>query len=506
MKLSCLLQNVCVKEISCDADCDVTHLCSDSRCVLKGGAFICIKGTRLDGHDFINEAITRGACVIIASDKSKLPHGTPCVVVDDTRLAEAHIWNAWYSDPARDMTVVAVTGTNGKTSTVFMLKEILSRAGRKVGVITTLRAMAGEERIGCFGGSSVSDAHSAMTTPDPEYLYGTIYLMKQKGVDMLVFEASSHALAQHKLDPLKIDAAVFTNLSAEHLDFHGTMEEYFAAKARLSEMAECLIINADDAYMSRLAYANGGRGVVRCSADPTKASYGHSDVLALRQTFAGLSGVEYIYFSKEAVFKLKANVPGKFTVYNSLLAAATAIKLGVPPSVVRDGMASLKSVDGRLEEIAGLGGVPFRVFIDYAHTPDALENLLVTVRQVKEKKGRIILLFGCGGDRDRSKRRKMGAIASKLADFVIVTADNSRSEDTKAIIKEIASGLDAEKPHAVIDDRRRAIEYAVEIAGEGDIVLLAGKGHEKYEITSKGKLPFDETEIVRHAVADLEKQ
>lgn len=499
MKLSELLTGVCVKKQSCDGDIEVLQIASDSRQVLKGGMFICIKGTKCDGHDYVTEALARGAAVVIAEREDKMPCGAFYVIVENTRLAEAHIWNNAYGRPADGMQTLAVTGTNGKTSTVFMLKSIFEKAGRRVGVITTVRCMAEDVCIGTYGGSSVSDIHGAMTTPDPEYLYGAIYMMQQRGVDTLVFEASSHALAQYKIDPIRVDIAVFTNLTEEHLDYHVDMESYFAAKARLALLAGRLVVNADDSYMARLAHMARGR-VISCSAKSSATGRVSADVTALRQISLGMSGVEYIYFSRRAVFRQTSPIPGRFTVYNTLLASAAAIEAGVEAVSVKEGIASLKSVEGRLERVDTEAEVPFSVYIDYAHTPDALESLLETVRDVKNEDERITVLFGCGGDRDPYKRKRMGAVASRLADTVIVTSDNSRNEDAAEIIRMIETGIDREKPYAVIPDRREAIEYAVRCARPGEIILLVGKGHEKYEITADGIKPFDEKEIVKYAV------
>lgn len=499
MKLKELMCGVNVRTWGCDGELEVGQITSDSRQVLRGGMFICIRGTRHDGHDFVSDALKRGASVVVTEGGEKLPEGACYVDVENSRLAEAHIWNNMYGRPAEGMQTVAVTGTNGKTSTVFMLKSIFERAGRSVGVISTVRCMAGDSSIGTFGGSSVSDIHGAMTTPDPEYLYGAVYMMKERGVDTLIFEASSHALSQYKTDPIHVDVAVFTNLSAEHLDYHGNMEKYFAAKARLASLADVLVVNADDVYMSRLAHTARDR-TITCSAVSSATGRVSADVTALRQISLGMSGVEYIYFSKRAVFRQTSPIPGRFTVYNTLLASAAAIAAGVDGLCVKEGIASLKSVDGRLERVDLSEDIPFSVYIDYAHTPDALESLLHAVRDVRRDGERITVLFGCGGDRDPYKRRKMGAVASRLADMVIITSDNSRSEDAEKIIREIEAGIDVEKPHAVIRDRREAVEYAVCNAQAGEIILLVGKGHEKYEITADGKRPFDEKEIVKYSV------
>lgn len=502
MKLSDLLENVEVINSNVDVEYEVNQISSDSRSVLKGGLFICIEGTRHDGHDFVPDAVNRGACAVVVSNREKVPEGVPFILVENTRLAEAHVWDAWYGHPWRDMKVIAVTGTNGKTSTTFMIREIFKTQGEKVGVITTVRAMAGDKPIGMYGGSSVTDAAGAMTTPDPEYLYGAIYMMKQAGVKVLVFEASSHALSQYKIDPIKVDTAVFTNLSEEHLDYHGTMEEYFLAKARLADLADVLVINGDDHYISRLrGMFSQKHKIIVCSADSASRTHISSDASALRRKDMGLEGVEYIYFSDSAVFRLTCPIPGEFTVYNTLLAASAAIETGAKAESVREALSKLRGIDGRLESVdTGETTTDFRVFIDYAHTPAALESLLKTVRNLRRREQRITLLFGCGGDRDRSKRRKMGAIASRLADFVVITSDNPRSEDPDEIISEIMSGIDREKPHAVIKNRREAIIYTISEARPDDIIILAGKGHEKYEIDKDGKKPFDEADIVREAV------
>lgn len=502
MKLKDLLSGVTVLEYGVSEDTEIIQLSSDSRSILCGGLFICVEGSCRNGHDYIGDALSKGAAAVVASDREKIPAGTPYALVENTRLAEAYIWSNWYGNPSRGMKTVAVTGTNGKTSTVFMIREILKAAGEKVGIITTVRAMAGEEILGTFGGSSVTDAASAMTTPDPEFLYGTIRMMKEKAVTALVFEASSHALSQYKTDPMAIDTAVFTNLSEEHLDYHGTMENYFKSKLRLAESADTLVINSDDSYMRRIKDMYSARKtVIACSADAKSPEHLTADVSALRQKEISLDGCEYIYFSRDAVFCLTCPVPGEFTVQNTLLAATAAMTISARAENVKDALANLKRIDGRLEEVdLSEFGVKFKVFIDYAHTPAALESLLMSVRKLRRRGQRICVLFGCGGNRDRSKRRKMGAIASRLADFVIVTSDNSRKEDTGEIIAEIVSGLDLEKSHAVIKDRREAITYAVTEARDDDILILAGKGHEKYEIDSEGKKPFDEAAIVRDAV------
>lgn len=509
MKLSQLLAGAAVKEYAVSPDTEISQISSDSREVLSGGLFICVSGTHRDGHDYIASALARCcAAVVLEKIPADMADGVPYVLVESTRLAEAHIWNNFYAHPADAMRIVAVTGTNGKTSCAFMLREIFRRAGMRVGLITTVRTMIDDEIIGTYGGSSVSDVAGAMTTPDPEYLYGTIAMLRERGAECLVLEVSSHALDQHKTDPLSISVAVFTNLTEEHLDYHGTMENYFLAKARLAYAAQTLVINGDDSNIYRLRdmFASTKRVCV-CSADSSSARHLSADASALRQRITLADGAEYVYFSQKAVFKLRCPVAGGYTVQNSLLAATAALECSLSPEDVKAALADMKSIDGRLEPVElSSERAPFTAYIDYAHTPAALEAQLRFLRGEKKRGQRIILLFGCGGERDRSKRKRMGDIASRLADFVIVTSDNSRNEDADAIIAEIVSGLDLEKPHAVIRDRREAIAYAALCARDGDILLLAGKGHEKYEIDANGKHPFDEAELLRAAVRSMTEE
>ncbi len=497
MLLGTLLEGVNIIRTNVELNTQITQVASDSRGILKGGLFVCIKGTRTDGHRYIYDALRRGATAVVAEDTSCVPEGVPYIIVENTRLAESYIWDNWYEHPARGMKTVAVTGTNGKTSTVFILESIIASAGKRCGIITTVCAKACGKRIGTYGGSSVTDRDSAMTTPDPEYFFGTLYAMKRLGVEYAVYEATSHALALHKTDPVKPDVAVFTNLTEEHLDFHGTQENYFLSKARLGELAQTIVVNIDDPYMARLA-SEYRKSTVSCSAARGAKHHTAPDVTALRVDTKGTGGVSYIYFSREAVFNVICPIPGEFTVYNSMLAAAAALKLGISPEAVKSGIGSITGIPGRLERVECMAD--FEVYIDFAHTPDALRGLLESVRSRRRSGSKIILLFGCGGDRDRSKRRKMGAVASSLADFTVITSDNCRGEDPDEIIAEIMNGIDRERPHAVISDRREAIKYAVSIAEAGDILLLAGKGHEKYEITSAGMTPFDEAALVREAV------
>ena len=497
MNLGSLLNGTEVRKWGVDPSVNVSGIASDSRKIREGYVFVAIRGTKHDGNEFIPDALRRGAAVIVTDMPFLTDH--PHVLVKNARQAEAVMWDNAMGRPSAGMTVIAVTGTNGKTSTCFMLREIFAAADRTPGIITTVRSSVGDRIIDTGGGSSVSDADAAMTTPDPEIFYPAVAKMREYGADVLIFEASSHALDQRKLDPVSPDVAAFTNLSEEHLDYHGDMENYFSAKARLAESAKTLVINASDPYMARLSDMFRNKKVVRCFPG-ARSGQGPDTVSALRRELLGVDGIRYLYYSGDAVFQVTSPVPGDFTISNTMLAAAVALETGVEAGTVQRALGRMRGVPGRLEKIDV--DAPFTVFVDYAHTPSALAEILTTVRSFRRPGQRIAVVFGCGGDRDRSKRRRMGQIASSLADLTVVTSDNSRTEDPGTIIGEIVSGLDREKPHAVIPDRKQAIEYALSVAGCDDIVILAGKGHEKYEITSDGMRPFDEVGIVKQILGN----
>ncbi len=501
MKLGELLRDTDVQTLT--PELEISGISSDSRRVKPGYLFLCLRGTRHDGHRYAAEAVENGAVCVIGEESCGVDG---MLFTRSARMTESRLWHNFTGRPTEQMKTVAVTGTAGKTSTVFILRYILRSAGFRVGVITTISALAGDEEIplGDCGGSSVSDLPGAMTTPDPEYFFGAAEQMRARGCEILLYEASSQALELHKTDAVTPDVAIFTNLSPEHLDSHGTMENYFTAKARLMETAKIGIVNYDDPYFRRLPGMFPDKTFVTCSCDPAKVS--ETDVCALRYTSVGADGVEYVYFSDEAVFRVRTPLIGRHSMFNTMQAAVCAIRFGVDPLTVKEALAAMNGVDGRLCRVKFLRSEPFPadVFIDYAHTPDALEAVLSTLRGIT--KGRLVVLFGCGGDRDRSKRPKMAETAQKYADFTIVTGDNPRTEDPLRILDEIVRGLNRLKPYAMIPSRREAIRYAVNESRTGDVLLLAGKGHEKYEIDAEGKHPFDEEQIVRDAVRERDRR
>lgn len=462
------------------SDVEICGITADSRHVREGYVFVAIKGLRSDGHLHISEALSRGAVFVVAQRQVL---GVSMLVVNSTREALARLLDAWHHHPTKGLTLIGITGTNGKTSTAAMLYEILGKAGKKCGLIGTVTATCDDEPLTLKGGDRLAN----FTTPDPEQLYPLLAQMRDLCAECVVMEVTSHALFFEKVAPLRFSRAVFTNLTPDHLDLHGDMTSYFLEKRKLFLQSEMGIISLFSPYGQQLAdsletpFLTVGRGNVQ----QVKAS--------------GDSGVCFSLFFEGKSIDVSLPVPGDFTVENAALAAMTALSLGVPGEVVVSALAGFGGVRGRMERV-GENALGISVFLDYAHTPDALEKLLLSVRRFRRQGQRIILLFGCGGDRDRSKRRKMGRIASRLADLSIITSDNARGEDPTAIIADILKGIDKEKPYKIVVDRREAIAFAIEAARKGDIVLLAGKGHEEYEIRGRDRLPFSERQIVKECL------
>lgn len=488
MRLSFLLREAGIPVSAGAADPEISGIASDSRRVRTGDLFVCIRGLHHDGHTHLCEVAAAGAAAAVVSEGCVGKLSVPVIRVPDTRAALACLWDAFLGHPAAGMRLVAVTGTNGKTSVSRMLCVILEEAGERTGLIGTVGCRSAGRPLA----ADPEDPLANMTTPDPADLYRMLAEMREDGVTTAVMEATSHALALGKLAPLHFAAGIFTNLTPEHLDFHGTMENYLAAKLKLFAACDIGIVNGDDPAGAAAAAVCRGRAVL-CSQRR------ETDYSAHEIRFCGDAGVEYLLDTPDGTFGIKSPIPGRFTPENSLLAAACARELGVPPHTIQAALAHLSGIPGRMERVPLPAQLPFSVYIDYAHTPDALEKLLRTARELRQEGGRVVLLFGCGGDRDPTKRKPMGRIASEMADFVILTSDNSRSEDPEAILRDILRGMDRERPHAVIPNRAEAIAYAVTNARAGDIILLAGKGHEQYEITRRGRTPFDEAALVRRA-------
>ena len=460
------------------ADKDITGITCDSRQVKAGFAFVCINGAKADGHDYAEKALENGAAVIIAERDLGLKSQ---ITVPDTHAAYADMCAKWFGNPADSLKLLGVTGTNGKTSVTYMMKKILEKSGYKVGLIGTIQNMIGDEIIA---------AHN--TTPNAYELNSLFALMKAKGCTYVIMEVSSHALDQSRVYRLNFEAAMFTNLTQDHLDYHITMENYLAAKKKLFGMCKTAVINSDDPYSEELVKGLDCRMVTY--------SLGDSSTYSAKGVNYRPASVDYEFVSDSEIGHIKVNTGGKFTVYNSLCAAACAVEIGIPLSSVASALLDLKGVKGRAEVVPT--GRDFTVIIDYAHTPDGLKNILSTFRECK--KNRLISVFGCGGDRDKTKRPIMGNIAAHFSDYAIVTSDNPRTENPRAIIEDILEGMKgAVIPVKVIENRTEAIKFAVSIAQKDDIIVLAGKGHETYQILNTGTIHLDEREVVAEALGEL---
>lgn len=458
------------------ANVEIKGITADSRQVKEGYAYICIVGTVNDGHSFAVSAKEKGAAVIIAERDT----GSGIdVIVSDTHAAYATMSANWFSNPSRQLKLIGVTGTNGKTSVTYMLKNILEAAGHKVGLIGTIQNMIGDEII-----------ETERTTPSCYELNKLFREMVDKGCTAAVMEVSSHALHQKRVYGIEFEVGIFTNLTQDHLDYHITMDNYLDAKKLLFSMCKTAVVNMDDAYSDKLIKGLACE-VVRISAK-ADSDYCAKDIVYRAD------GVDFL-LSGEDTMALSISTPGRFTVYNAMSAAVAALKFGIDSQTVKTALCSGDGIKGRAEVVKN--PFDFTVIIDYAHTPDGLENILNTFNELK--KGRLVVLFGCGGDRDKTKRPIMGEIAAQKADYVIVTSDNPRTENPALIIEDILVGVKKHNtPYTVIENRIDAIRYAVNNAIKDDIIVLAGKGHETYQILADSTIHLDEREIVAEALKE----
>lgn len=462
-----------VKFIPEEKNREITFVTDKPEKIEKGCAFVCIEGKKTDGNTFAAEALKKGASCIVTEKDLCLPEQ---IIVDDARKAYTLMCSAMYGDPAKKLKMIGVTGTNGKTSTAFLLRELLEKSGHKTGLIGTVSIIIGDKRY-----------DPDLTTPDASELFRLIKEMADDGCEYCVIEASSQGLDQQRLAGIEFEIGIFTNLTEDHLDYHSSMDEYKKAKRILFENSKTAVVNIDDE--NGLAMTDGlDVRTVTYSIKNDKADYTAKNVELFEDS------VKYEFVGMGIIGRIRLCVPGSFSVYNSMAAAAAAIELGVDMVSISDTFSHCSGVKGRMETLKV--DKDFSVIIDYAHTPDGLEKLLSTVREVY--KGRVITVFGCGGDRDSAKRPIMGEIVGKLSDVALVTSDNPRSEDPERIIDDIMVGLEASKAKVYrITDRTEAIRKALSLAKEGDVVVLAGKGHETYQILKDGKIHYDEREIVR---------
>lgn len=474
MKLEQLLAGVTLR--SCDAprDVQITSVSYDTRTLEPGALFVALTGYKTDGHLHIRDALEKGAAAVLCQ---QVPEGEgPWLTCEDTRAALAVIAANWFGHPARELSLLAVTGTNGKTTTTYLLKEVLERcAGAKVGLIGTNQNMIGGESF-----------PAARTTPESWDLQQLLRNMADAGCSHVVMEVSSHALMLHRVDGLRFAAGIFTNLTPDHLDFHKSMEAYRDAKGRLFAQTDLAVLNLDD-EAGRYFHETVSCPQITYSENKNEADLTAKNIRLFPER------VEFEALIQGDIRRVRLPIPGGFSIYNALGVIACAVGLGIPLNAVAGALVHAKGVKGRIEVVP----VPasYTVLIDYAHTPDALENILTTVRNLTGN--RVICLFGCGGDRDRSKRAVMGAIAADLADLVVVTSDNPRTEPPEVIIADILKGMEGADTSCVVEcDRRAAIRYALAQGQPGDVIVLAGKGHETYQEINGVKLHLDEREEI----------
>jgi len=459
------------------SDRDVTGVTSDSRRVRPGMVFVAVKGARLDGHDFIDDALERGAAVVVSQDKVHIPAEVCLVTAANSRHVLAVMSDIFHGHPSSRLKVIAVTGTNGKTTVAYLLRSVLEVAGKKCGLLGTIGYRVGSRTL-----------PAPTTTPAAEDLHALLAEMADEGAEYAVVEVSSHALDQYRVDAVEFACAVFTNIAPEHLDYHGTFDAYLNAKGKLFRYLpkhSVGVFNADDENASTLAQRTKAR----------RLWYGmenEAEVTAELETM-GLDGTTLDLATPEGASVVQSSLIGVHNVYNIAAAAAAAHALGISLEEAVAGIQALDGVPGRLERVREVRD--FAAFVDYAHTDDGLRSVLAALSPLT--RGRLIVVFGCGGDRDRAKRPRMGAVAQELADVVVVTSDNPRSEEPRAIIDEILEGMEVGDDVYVEPDRRRAIEAACRLAGEDDVVLVAGKGHETTQKFKDTEIPFDDREVVR---------
>jgi len=481
-------------KIQGDTNLSIEALAHDSRVVIPGTLFVCISGFKTDGHNHIMQAYAQGAvAVIVEKPIENIPQGLTVITVADTRAAIKAITPHFFDYPSRKLRMIGVTGTNGKTTTTYLLKSILQEAGYQVGVIGTIQNSIGDRIV-----------PSKNTTPDVIDLQILLAEMVANHIDYVVMEVSSHALALERVTGCEFDVGIFTNMTRDHLDFHMTFENYLAAKARLFQSLsgednrkpkKTAVINVDDEASTAIL------GNTAC----TTLTYGiHAAAnLKAEHTDIQATGAKFDIVGSFGSMHLTLNITGFFNVYNVLSAVGAALAEGIDPTVIKNALEKFQSVPGRFELVNA--GQSFSVIVDYAHTPDGLENILQTAQKIAKE--RIIVVFGCGGDRDRTKRPIMGKLAATYGDIVIATSDNPRSEDPDVILAEIENGikdgLGAEKLYEKISDRRQAIARALHLATKDDIVIIAGKGHEDYQILKDKTISFDDKEVVKEIIREM---
>lgn len=483
MKLVDVIRDVDIIEINGVSSVEIKDIVYDSRKVTPGSLFICITGLKMDGHAYIDEAVEKGAVAVLV-EKDIQKSGISIVKVLDTRKAMAIVSGNFYGKPTEKIKLIGITGTNGKTTTTYLISSILEHANKTAGIIGTISVKIGKEEIA-----------SSRTTPESLDLQKLFCGMVNKKIDYSVMEVSSHALELGRVDGCSFGVGIFTNLTQDHLDFHKNFDNYREAKKKLFyKTSRGNIINIDDCHGRIIA-----EEIKRL--DTPLFTFGidnNADIMA-KNIEIDAKGIKFTLVTPKYSIDIQNKIPGKFSVYNCLAAAAAAYVEGIDKDIIRDGIYNLSKVPGR-SEVVDIDK-PYTVIIDYAHTPDGLENILKSIRQYA--KGRIITVFGCGGDRETLKRPIMGETAGKLSDYCVITSDNPRSEEPISIIRQVEEGMKKTTcDYICIENRKDAIKYALTIAKKDDIILLAGKGHETYQVLKEGTIHFDEKEIVRELIRE----
>ena len=477
MKLSSLLKGVKTQDVY--EEREVERVTDKDNENLKNALFVCIDGNRCDGHSLAQKVIEKGAVAVVTNRDLGVKEQ---IIVEDTRCALSRIASNFYGNPTEKLKIIGVTGTNGKTSTCFFVGNILESLGKKCGIIGTVKNTWGDESY-----------DSVLTTPEPMELQKIFSEMVKSGCEYCVMEVSSQALSQKRVHGIRFCASALTNITPEHLDYHINMENYINAKFELFNQSDFACMNIDDEIIKENIYKTECKTFTYSSVDDW-ADYTAKNVICNE------NGIRYEFVGMDCISRIESSLFGRFTVYNTLCAVSVLINLGFDIDEISKAVKNVKPIKGRAEIVPI--NKKFNVMIDYAHTPDGLRNILSCVREIT--KGKVILVFGCGGDRDKSKRAEMGKIAGEMSDVAVVTSDNPRNENPLLIINDILCGMEKSKARiAVIENRRQAIEFALSKAKKGDLVLLAGKGHETYQIIENEKIPFDERVIIKEYFKEI---
>ncbi|KGM96644.1 UDP-N-acetylmuramoyl-L-alanyl-D-glutamate--2,6-diaminopimelate ligase [Clostridium botulinum] len=482
MKLVQILKGLHHKNLNGTLDLDVNKVEYDSRKILNGDVFVAIEGFNVDGHKFIQKAIENGAKVIICSKDIEINKNCTYIKVENTRKALSIIASNFYENPSNEIKLIGITGTNGKTTSTYMIKSILEHAECNTGLIGTIANFIGEEKI-----------KAERTTPESLELHEMFKKMKDKNIEYCIMEVSSHSLSLDRVYGLEFSQGVFTNLTQDHLDFHKTFENYYEAKLSMFNNAKNSIINIDDSYGERML-----KDIPNTSIKVTYSTERQADLVA-KNIVNHAKGAEFDLVYKEFTIHINLSIPGIYNVYNALCSAAACLEEGISIEKVKEGLENVV-VPGRCENVTKKYNLGFDVIVDYAHTPDGLENILNTAKDFT--KGRLISVFGCGGDRDKTKRPIMGKIGSNLSDIAIITSDNPRTEEPMSIINDVVSGIDKDN-YVVVENRKDAIKEAMRIAKKDDVIVVAGKGHEDYQILKDKVIHFDEREVIADIVKEL---